>query len=397
MSLLDLKTVGILEKLLASSSKRPLRETSAQFAAVFPGGGATAFHALACLLAVLKDGPAAQWEDRLSGYHILLTAGSLVRGLRADTFDAFLIEAALAKERPPSHEAAFVRCLLLDSGEDGPIDGLTPFRWASEGGPLGAPEPCTQQQLRLALDRRRGATAESSDFGDLRQSGLPLLWRRLPPPCPLPAQPSELVWLSGNLTVLQGASRLDVQLRRVKDILAHGSQDALTPADAQEAAAALEADPAAARAMAPNPAAMPGLVRHNPSLAAQLLLHLVDVPQAEAHFQAAAAAEVGLQSLEVVSRLAQRRGPLPPGFLQMYLSNCFSSCEAEQDAAAAARRVRLVCVFLTALVRTRLPDVLPLLVEAQAFCIRFSRVREAAALFRMLKSLEGDDLQPEAA
>lgn len=41
--------------------------------------------------------------------------------------------------------------------------------------------------------------------------------------------------------------------------------------------------------------------------------------QAEAHFQAAAAAEVGLQSLEVVSRLAQQRGPLPPGFLQVCL------------------------------------------------------------------------------
>lgn len=58
------------------------------------------------------------------------------------------------------------------------------------------------------------------------------------------------------------------------------SQDALAPADAQEAAAALEADPAAAAAVAPDPAAMPGLVRHNPSLAAQLLLRLADVPQA---------------------------------------------------------------------------------------------------------------------
>lgn len=146
MSLLDAKTVAILEHLLASSSKRPLRETSAQFAAVFPGSGAAAFHALACLLAVLKvqtslhldsqrcrvqqqqhqprvrlcqhdeglcsnpdhftlaageciasycppqDGPPGEWQDRLSGYHLLLMAGSLVRGLSADTFDAFLVE-----------------------------------------------------------------------------------------------------------------------------------------------------------------------------------------------------------------------------------------------------------------------------------------------------------------
>lgn len=38
---------------------------------------------------------------------------------------------------------------------------------------------------------------------------------------------------------------------------------------------------------------------------------------------------VGLQSMEVVSRLAARPGPLPPDFLQAYLANCIASCEAE--------------------------------------------------------------------
>jgi CCR4-NOT transcription complex subunit 11 len=47
---------------------------------------------------------------------------------------------------------------------------------------------------------------------------------------------------------------------------------------------------------------------------------------------------------------------------------------------AAGRKVRLVCAFTTSLVRTRLDDVLSVIVEAQAFCIRFSRVR--CALFR---------------
>lgn len=39
--------------------------------------------------------------------------------------------------------------------------------------------------------------------------------------------------------------------------------------------------------------------------------------QAELHFQAAARSEPGLQSMEVVSRLAQSGGPLPDGFLQV--------------------------------------------------------------------------------
>ena len=33
------------------------------------------------------------------------------------------------------------------------IDGLTPRRWAGEGGPLQAPGPCTRDQLRMALGR----------------------------------------------------------------------------------------------------------------------------------------------------------------------------------------------------------------------------------------------------
>ena len=39
--------------------------------------------------------------------------------------------------------------------------------------------------------------------------------------------------------------------------------------------------------------------------------------QAELHFQAAARSEPGLQSMEVVSRLAQSSGLLPDGFLQV--------------------------------------------------------------------------------
>jgi len=75
-------------------------------------------------------------------------------------------------------------------------------------------------------------------------------------------------------------------------------------------------------------------------------------------------------------------------YMHMFVSNCISSCENTQDRNRQYKYVRLFSVFLHTLIQKNIFQVEDLYIEVQQFCIKFSRVEEAASLFKLLKETQ---------
>ena len=163
------------------------------------------------------------------------------------------------------------------------------------------------------------------------------------------------------------------------------------------------------------PPHLPALIEKNPAVAVALL-QVILTPPANPELSTAMLSpllqlDLSLHSMEVVNRLAtpasgvasasptpsspSSAGPslLPPEFLPAYLHHCIECCRGIRDKYGQSRMVRLVCVFLQSLLRGERREGLGegldgLSSELMSFCVDFSKVKEAAALFRILKEWE---------
>jgi hypothetical protein len=226
------------------------------------------------------------------------------------------------------------------------------------------------------------------------EHGSPQVPMARPPPPLLPLLENELQWL--DLPELSAARfALDPALSSEDEATA-GARTLLSLALTQQLSAdqsndlidRLNANPGLVQRLSFQPDQLPDLVEHNPLVAIETLLHLMSADNVSEFLSVLVNMEMSLHSMEVVNRLTTAVD-LPKEFVHLYITNCIHSCQLTSDRTMQYRLVRLVCVFVQSLIRNKLVDVRDVHDEVSEFCVEFAKIREAAGLYRLLKT-EGE-------
>lgn len=222
---------------------------------------------------------------------------------------------------------------------------------------------------------------------------------RLAPPL-LPLEADELLWLdpvdympdfAWDNTILNTTNVFN-NTSEIRKLINKAYKVQLNINQQKQLESSLTKDPTLIMHVDLTPAKFASLVEVNPLIAVKMIMsyQCLDSNDLSPYLDELLKMKMSVHSMEVVNKLATLV-ILPDEFIHLYISTCISKCEnMNEDKSLQFRLVRLLCVFIQSLIRNRIIDVKELYIELQPFCMEFSGIREAATLFRLLKTLNNE-------
>lgn len=248
-------------------------------------------------------------------------------------------------------------------------------------------DPDPTGKINFSVASQTAETVICGAYQLMEQPFEPGFIRPLPP---LYSCSDEVMWM--NPTESKFSVQWDEQMCRMgpteaRKMFARACKEALTIPEQQMLSAQFEEDPKLVHQVGLTPQKLPQLVEKNPTVAIEALLKLTSSSHISEYFAALINMDMSLHSMEVVNRLTSAVD-LPTEFLHLYIINCIEHCRSMADKSMQSRLVRLVCVFLQSLIRNKIINVQDDFVEIQTFSLEYSKIREATALYRLLKTME---------
>lgn len=250
-----------------------------------------------------------------------------------------------------------------------PVSGIVPY-------------PDLQELEDASLSDELGSTVTLEDF-------VPPFVRIPPPLIPLSTDSRELRWIDPeplhDLVWDPDMGRQGERGTELREIIAKAFKSPIPEKLQNQIVAQLNDDPKLIHMCGLTPQKLPDLIQNNSELATKLLLKLVNSKQMPSYLNALVNMDVNLHSMSIVLQISQA-ARLPSDFLHAYISNATRTCGLIPEKSAQARMVRCVCMFLNKLIKSKTVDMHLLHVEVQAFCIEYSKFRDVADLFLLLKN-----------
>lgn len=131
------------------------------------------------------------------------------------------------------------------------------------------------------------------------------------------------------------------------------------------------------------------LVEKNSSVAVEIMIAIMNSTKIQDFFGELVNFPMSINVLEVVNKLAMTMD-LPAEFLHLFISNYMNNCKTMKDKYNQTRFVRLLCVFMSALLKNKILNNEDLYTEIEHFCTEFSTVKEAATVYKTIKSIPNE-------